>query len=366
MEWAARCALTGVRGHRARKHPGGCSRRCHVSLTHPSVLAEELALAALRDLAAPKPSAASNGDPIQFTMMRPSALCTAVPLPAWATRRVLCELLPVDAAIADVINADLPVPLTLLEPLFGAFVDDTVRAVATPAEGAVYAYAATIMERMRQVWPSEVPRNDMLLAPLGGALGVRSLPRVSIARYDSDGTLTVNGAVVLHLEMKQRGKGGWPELQNDAYYVKTTLNGVDGAGIRADAVARSPRLPAFLLDVIDGTVLVVRGATICSPCLLTEVLATVNLAGYRDGAIHLALTRVLLGLRRGVAALTLRHAETNMRLRPMRGPQPCGSLQLSYGVAELLPELRVAAWPQPSPHVLVVTAVAELLATPRA
>jgi hypothetical protein len=73
--------------------------------------------------------------------------------------------------------------------------------------------------------------------------------------------------------------------------------------MRARVAASAPLAPAFLVDVHRGTLRVVRGAVLMSPCLVTEELAVVSLVGRPGSAAHDALVRVLAALRAGVAEL---------------------------------------------------------------
>jgi len=73
--------------------------------------------------------------------------------------------------------------------------------------------------------------------------------------------------------------------------------------MRARVAASAPLAPAFLVDVHRGTLMVVRGAVLMSPCLVTEELAVVSLVGRPGSAAHDALMRVLMALRAAVAEL---------------------------------------------------------------
>jgi hypothetical protein len=157
------------------------------------------------------------------------------------------------------------------------------------------------MAAMAGDYEREAERSTELLRHLNSVFGEACT--VSQAELDNgdttDGTILVNGAMVLNLELKHRGD---PELQNDCTLLRHTLRKGDGY-MRAHVADAAPLAPAFLVDVHRGTLMVVRGAALLSPCVASEELAVVSLVGAPGSPSHVALTRVLAALRAGVSAL---------------------------------------------------------------
>ena len=159
------------------------------------------------------------------------------------------------------------------------------------------------MDAMASDFADEAARNAQLLEHLGPLIaGHYAMAKVQIDGVTTDGTITVNNCVVLNLELKHSGD---PEVQNDATLLRQTLR-QPASGLvtmRARVAAAAPLAPALLVDVHRGTLMVVRGAVLMSPCLVTEELAVVSLVGRPGSAAHDALTRVLAALRAAVAEL---------------------------------------------------------------
>ena len=172
-------------------------------------------------------------------------------------------------------QALLPVPLSLLVPMFGEFLDAAQRAVGQ-ADAGVYLTAARLMTAMACDYARETDRNTELLLHLSNVFGEPyALSKTEVGGCTTDGTVVVNGAMVLNLELTHSGD---PEMQNDCYLLRHTLRKGDGHML-AHVAAASPLAPAFLVDVHRGTLMVVRGAALVSPCVASAELAVASLVG---------------------------------------------------------------------------------------
>ena len=195
-------------------------------------------------------------------------------------------------------TARLPVPLCLLVPGFGEFVD-AVKRPLDDACAALFESTAELMAAMASDYKLETDRNAALL------LGLNRIFPYTIAKLElaggatTDGTILAGGAMVFNLELKHSGD---PEMQNDCYLLRHTLRKSDGR-MHAHVAKASPLAPAFLVDVHRGSLMVVRGAALVSPCLVSEELAVVSLVGAPGSDAHVALTQVLAALRAGVSVL---------------------------------------------------------------
>jgi hypothetical protein len=239
-----------------------------------------------------------------------------------------------------------PVPVAVLDPSFGDLVDFVECGDVTQMDGDFISRVADLMIASADFYAGERARNQMLLAQLRTILDVAIVKTESdSASYPSitDGSgfgLTAAGSDVLlvNVELKDSIKSGRPELQNVAYYLQHYCprpSDTRSAGIPSDLPEDLHLVPALLLDIHGGVSLSVRGAVLTGFAVMTDVLATAHLIGRPASAQHLALARVLFGVKCALNDLAQRYRSarsSTTAARAARAPFP-----VAQQVGALLP-----------------------------
>lgn len=232
----------------------------------------------------------------------------ATGIPEWSTARIMGDFPREHQA---------PIHTALIEPAFGRFLDVYHNADNAQVDHAAYECASDIMDAaagtMRTLYWDEWDWKAVLIPALSSYIDEGG-------SGTTDGTVEEKGLPVLNIELKLPGDDGIAALQNDAYFQR----------IVGDRQGRMPRafkdnkvFPAcFLLDILSQHVMVVRGAVIAPPSVISSTLATVNMLAPRHSKEHLALARVLQGLRDGVARLKSRYAEWTLGPLAILPPPP--------------------------------------------
>jgi hypothetical protein len=242
-------------------------------------------------------------------------------LASWAQARVLCGRLP---------GTWSPLPLTIIEPEFGCFYDAASSGGGAGLTDGMYVAAAHLMDAMAAQYRDGGHRNVALLAHTQKLMPAGlSIAKMEIGAGATDGSVRVSGFLAANLELKHSGD---PDLQNLAHMLQ--LNVKERGRMPSALGDVEPRAPCFLLDVYGGAVMIVRGAVVCSPCVISEPLATVSLVGRRHSAAHCSLARALEALRSGIRALELRYRrvcadeEPPVELRVPAAPRNVGGMRV--------------------------------------
>jgi hypothetical protein len=187
-----------------------------------------------------------------------------------------------------------PIPLALVHEVFASF-SSSLAACSDDLDPRIYREAAELMAAMSGFYSQENVRTEAFLRILGRVLR-RQVERTQNGPSirATDGTLRVNNACVLTVEMKEAND---PARQNEAYLIEVSGLVSDKGGnllCPKHVLHAEPRLPAFLLDVYGGVILVVRGGYFAPPSLCTAILTTASMvADELHGPAHLHLARTL-------------------------------------------------------------------------
>ncbi len=225
-----------------------------------------------------------------------------------------------------------PLPLPLIDPVFGVVADFAETGHPTDADRD--AAAALCAAAAVSTGGTEAALGPLLRDILSGLIST-PMPVVTteLKKVQADGVVlvplpTVEGiggggartrsVPALVLEVKVSG-GTDPWFQNAVYYLHYLPWEVLPSGDRVlpeALLSAEPRLPALLLDLTPGGVLLLRGAALTLPAASTEVLGTAILA--TDSGSFMRVARLLGAVRIGVAALQSRYR--GLRLAAGGGP----------------------------------------------
>jgi len=247
---------------------------------------------------------------IKAATIRPYA--AAAPFrPNWASARIMGDSPREHLA---------PLHTALIDPAFGEFLDLFHDTDCGSLEGDAYDRAHSLLALAAgSISPGQFCSTGwkapewntayiQLLSPFIGdrLLKAEAVPQGGGASFGStDGTIAVNGMPVLNIELKMPGNPCSAELQNDQYFQRMVA---DTEGRVFKEFKERALLPAcFLVDIYDQHLMVVRGAVYTPPCILSTTLATVNMVAPAHSKGHVALARVLQGLRDGAVRLMRRY-----------------------------------------------------------
>lgn len=224
--------------------------------------------------------------------------------PSWAEARILNDE-PSQIASS-------PLPTALIEPIFGKFIDAI--ADGNSPEHKFYDLATSLMDIAAldrvKLHRKEEKLNDELLEALNARLTHSIYKRKlfcgepAIVFGETDGSCVVHHALICNLELKLVEDA---EFQNDHYFISLCFD--EKGRVLADFVARGIRPTSFLIDIYQGCLMVIRGAVLAVPSVLSTTLATVNLRGTLHGPGHVTLAKVLQALDAGMQGLASRYEE---------------------------------------------------------